>query len=211
VKAAAPARIRSYQPSDLDDLYRICRLTADNGGDATPLHDDPQMPGHLYAAPYGVLEPSLAFVAEDDMGVGGYVLGALDTHAFEERLESQWYPRLRERYPDPATTSPGQEWTPDQRNAYQIHHPWRVPAELTAGYPSHLHIDLLPRLQGSGTGGAMMRTLLAALGAQGSPGVHLHVSKANERAIGFYRHLGFAEVFATKEGITFGLDIPPPG
>jgi hypothetical protein len=30
-----PARIRPYQPDDLDDLYRICVQTADNGQDAT--------------------------------------------------------------------------------------------------------------------------------------------------------------------------------
>lgn len=211
VKATASARIRPYEDGDLEDLYRICLLTADNGGDATPLHCDPQLPGHLYAAPYGLFEPSLAFVAEDDAGVGGYVIGALDSHAFEERLESQWWPRLRERYPEPPPPLAPRQWTPDQRSAYRIHHPWHTPDDLAARYPSHLHIDLVPRLQGGGNGSAMIRTLLAALAAQGSPGVHLHTGKANVRAIGFYRHLGFAELSASALGIIFGLDIPPPG
>ena len=98
------ARIRPYRPSDLDELYRICLLTGDAGQDATPLYQDLRLLGHIFAAPYGVLEPSLAFVAEDAAGVGGYIVGALDTQAFEERLESEWWPALRGRYPDP---SPG--------------------------------------------------------------------------------------------------------
>ena len=102
----APARIRPYRPGDLDELYRICLLTGDAGQDATALYQDPRLLGHIFAAPYGVLEPALAFVAEDAAGVGGYIVGALDTQAFEERLESDWWPGLRSRYPDPAAGLP---------------------------------------------------------------------------------------------------------
>jgi len=37
----------------------------------------------------------------------------------------------------------------------------------------------------------MMSTLLNTLRALGSPGVHLGVSPANERAVAFYKHLEF--------------------
>ena len=95
-----PVRIRLYQPDDLDDLYRVCLLTADNGGDATALFRDPKLPGHVYAGPYAIFEPSLAFVAEDTAGVGGYVVAALDSQAFEQRLERDWWPALRRDYAD---------------------------------------------------------------------------------------------------------------
>ena len=62
-------RIRPHQPDDLDDLYRICLQTADNGQDATSLFRDPKLPGHVYVAPYVTPEPSLAFVAEDRGGL----------------------------------------------------------------------------------------------------------------------------------------------
>ncbi len=39
-----------------------------------------------------------------------------------------------------------------------------------------------------------MDALLAALVAQGSPGVHLGVNPANTKAVGFYLRLGFVEV-----------------
>ena len=188
------AHIRPYRPGDLDALYQICLLTGDDGQDATSLFADPMLLGHFFAAPYGLFAPSLAFVLEDAQGVGGYILGALDTRAFEEQLESNWWPRLRTRYPDPAAGVPAEQWTPDQHMAHMIHHPWRIPDELAARYPSHLHIDMLPRLQAGGYGRQMTNTLTAALRDQGSRGVHLHVPRGNERAAGFYRHLGFTEL-----------------
>jgi ribosomal protein S18 acetylase RimI-like enzyme len=187
------AWIRPYQPADLDDLYRICLQTADNGQDATALVSDPMLPGHVFAAPYGIFEPSLAWVAEDAAGVAGYVLGALDTRAFEERLERDWWPALRARYPDPrelADTASELE-----RIALQaIRWPITTDPALVSRYPSHLHIDLLPRVQGRGFGRRLIETLFAALRASRSPGVHLHVGRANERAAAFYRHVGLTEL-----------------
>lgn len=191
------AHIRPYRPGDLDALYRICLLTGDEGQDATSLFHDPKLLGHFFAAPYGLLEPSLAFVAEDSEGVGGYIVGALDTRAFEALLELKWWPDLRTRYLDPPPCPPSQRWTRDQQVAHMIHHPWRIPDELAARYPSHLHINLLPRLQASGHGSQLTRTLIGALLDQGSLGVHLHVPRGNRRAAGYYRHIGFTELPAT--------------
>jgi len=208
------ARIRPYRSSDLDALYRICLLTGDKGQDATALYHDSRLLGHLFAAPYGLFEPSLAFVAEDAAGVGGYIVGALDSQAFEERLESKWWPYLRTRYPDPPPGLPSQQWTPDQHVAHVIHHPWRTPDELAMRYPSHLHINLLPRLQASGYGRQLTSTLTAALRDHGSRGVHLYVTPGNWRAARFYRHIGFAElrhIGFTELPVTgahlFGMDL----
>lgn len=195
--------IRPAQPADLDALYRICLLTGDAGEDASDLFEDPRLLGEIFAAPYAVLEPDLAFVTEDEQGVSGFVLGALDTPAFEERLEERWWPALRLRYPDP----PAGDWTRQERWMAHIHRPPRTPAELTGPYPSHLHINLLPRTQGQGAGRKLMNTLLAALRARGSRGVHLDVWIKNSRAIGFYRHFGFTEIAAHDSGFTFGMPL----
>jgi ribosomal protein S18 acetylase RimI-like enzyme len=53
----------------------------------------------------------------------------------------------------------------------------------------------------------MMTTLLDALRAAGSPGVHLGVSVGNERATAFYRHLGFRELDTNGISRTFGLPL----
>ncbi|HEX4062144.1 MAG TPA: GNAT family N-acetyltransferase [Streptosporangiaceae bacterium] len=181
--------IRPYRPDDLDDLYRICLLTADSGQDATRLYGDPQLPGQIFAAPYGMFQPSLAFIAEDEAGAAGYIVGALDSQEFEKTLERSWWPALRQRYPEPSGES-GQ-WTRDQFFANVIHHPWPTPDELAGPYPSHLHINLLPRLQGRGLGRRLIGTLAGALRDAGSPGVHLNVTPTNQRAAEFYAHLGF--------------------
>jgi GNAT superfamily N-acetyltransferase len=184
-------RIRPYRPDDLGDLYRICLLTADSGQDGTSLFYDPQLPGQIFAAPYGVLQPEFAFIAEDGQGAGGYIVGALDSQEFERTLEREWWPPLRERYPDP----PGQagQWTREQLFAHLIHYPPTTPDELAGPYPSHLHINLLPRLQGRGTGRRLIETLAGALRGGGSPGLHLRVGFANERAAKFYAHMGFTD------------------
>lgn len=193
--------VRAYRPSDLDALYEICLRTGLAGGDASGVIADPRLLGELYVAPYAVLEPELAFVVDDSAGTpGGYIVGALDTRAFEAACERSWWPALRERYPD------GQETGHfDDLLVALIHRPLIAEEELVAEYPSHLHIDLLPPFQGRGLGRRLMDRLCEALAAGGSTGVHLGVSVANERATAFYRHLGFEEL--GNDGITrtFGL------
>lgn len=190
-------RIRPYRSDDLDALYEVCLQTGDAGADATGLYRDPQLLGHLYVGPYACLEPRFAFVLEDGAGVCGYVLGAPDTTVFLERLLSEWLPPLRKRYPAPRT--PAEAWSRDEHLQHQLHHPsLAVPADLAA-HPSHLHIDLKARAQGRGHGRRMMETLLEALAAAGSPGVHLGVAARNDRARRFYGKLGFSELPAAGD------------
>jgi ribosomal protein S18 acetylase RimI-like enzyme len=188
--AEAP-RIRPVQPGDLDALYEIALLTGDSGQDATGLYRDPRLVGHLYAAPYAVLEPGSAFVVEDEAGVGAYIVGAADTLAFEARMETEWWPALRRAYADP--TGEPASWDRDQVRAYMLHHPRPPPARVTDAYPSHLHINLLPRLQGRGLGKALIDRWLARMEELESRGAHLGVSAENARAIRFYRLYGFEE------------------
>ncbi len=186
-------RLRAARPADRAAAYAVCRQTGDSGRDATALYrEDPEALGHLYVGPYLLLEPELAFVLEDAQGVCGYLLGALDSERFYRRMEAEWLPPLRARIPDP--TGPPEAWTPAQWLHHELHHfvPHYPPRFRT--WPSHLHIDLLPRAQGRGLGRKMMALLLDRLATRGSPGVHLGVSAANERARRFYQRLGFAEV-----------------
>jgi ribosomal protein S18 acetylase RimI-like enzyme len=194
------AIIRPYEPRDLDDLYRVCLATGDNGADATHLYDDPRLVGHIYAAPYGVLSPETAFVVEDAAGVAGYIVGALDTRAFAAHAEASWWPTLRPLYPDPSGT-PFEAWSADQLRGYMIHHPSHAPDALLDRFPSHLHINLLPRLQGRGLGRRLFDLWFETLADMGSIGAHLGVSGANIRAQTFYRAYGLTEPLPAR---------PPP-
>jgi hypothetical protein len=124
-------RIRRYQPADIDDLYGICLHTADNGRDATALFRDPRLPGHVYAAPYAVFEPSLALVAEDAAGVGGYIVAALGSRAFEQRLEHGRWPALRASYSEPPRELAEALSLPEQYALHDIH-PWDSDAMAAA-------------------------------------------------------------------------------
>ena len=192
------AHIRRYRPTDLDALYEICLRTGAAGDDATDLVEDPRLFGEIFAAPYGLFEPEHAFVLDDGGRAVGYVLGALDTLTFEARCEADWWPALRDRH---ALPTDGRRL--DDLLIHLMHHRSMPPASILDRYPSHLHIDLLAEVQAGGWGRQMMDTLFDALRADGSPGVHWGVSSSNDRALGFYRHLGHAEVAVDPSIHTF--------
>jgi ribosomal protein S18 acetylase RimI-like enzyme len=84
-----------------------------------------------------------------------------------------------------------------------LHRPPLAPDHVVAQHPSHLHVDLLPRWQGGGWGRVLLERLFAQLAAAGSPGVHLGVGSANERAVRFYRRLGFEVLDDSVPGALF--------
>lgn len=180
------AQVRAARPEDLPALYDICLKTGDAGADATALYADPRILGEIYAAPYARLELDLAFVAEDEVGVCGYILGTGDTRAFEARCEAEWWPALRARYADTADVL-SKRRTPDQWAAFLIHHPPTAPDAAVAAAAAHLHIDLLPRAQGQGLGRTLMDHWLELVGGR----AHLGCSPRNIRALAFYDRYGF--------------------
>ena len=206
------AEIRAVRPADLDELYNICLATGAGGDDASGLYQDPKLVGHVYAAPYALLSPRSVFVVDDAGGVGGYIVGVPDTRDFEARLEAEWWPALRKMYPDPSGT-PRIDRSADQFMSYKIHHPDRTANEIVEAYPSHLHINLLPRLRGAGIGRRLMEQWLAAVREMGSHGAHLAVGASNRRAIRFYRACGFHELERRSReasaAVWFAIDLAP--
>ena len=197
--------IRRARVDDRDALYEICLRTADAGADGTHLYHDPELPGQMWVGAYLALQPDLAFVYEDAAGVAGYVIGAYDTVEFENLCERHWWPPLQRQYPNPVDVL-RLERSRDQQLHRAIHRPMRTPVEPIATFPSHLHIDLLPRAQGTGRGREMMDAMFGALRAKGSLGVHLGVSPRNTRAVRFYDHLGFSTLADYGEhGLLLGL------
>lgn len=185
--------IRPLRPGDIDALYAIGLATAWAGGDASSLYRDPKLIGHIYSAPYANLQPELCLVAEDEAGVAGYVVGAADTPAWESRLEREWWPLLRRQYPAPDEAHRA-EWSHDQQRVFMIHHPAPVPAAVVQSYPAHLHMNLLPRLQGRGTGSRLFAAWLAVAAARGVGPMHVGANRQNTRAFSFWQRVGFVEL-----------------
>jgi ribosomal protein S18 acetylase RimI-like enzyme len=196
--------IRPARAADAPALYDICLRTGADGDDATDRYADPRLLAEVYVGPYLALEPDLAFVVADD-AVGGYVLGVRDTADFERRAEESWWPPLRERYPLDSAAQGGAD--ADAGIIRMLHRPHRADPAVLARFPSHLHVDLLPEWQGGGWGRRLLETLFAALADAGSPGVHLGVSRSNERAVAFYRRMGFTELDRDAGGLTMGRSL----
>ncbi len=98
----------------------------------------------------------------------------------------------------------------DLRLLELIDNPHRAPEAILQDYPSHLHINILPRQQGKGHGRRLIETLFAALAAKGSRGVHLFAGARNHPAIAFYRRMGMTEF--TRDPRTIGMcrSLPQP-
>jgi GNAT superfamily N-acetyltransferase len=203
-------RVRPYRAGDLNDLYRVCLLTAFHGDDGTAVFRDPKLPGQVYAAPYAIFESSLATVAQDADGVAGYVVAALDSRAFQHRLEQDWWPGLRLRYPEPSADLARRLSAQERRAIENIHRPQQTPPELAERVPSQLHINLLRSLQGRGIGRRLIQTLIAQLRARGSRGLHLGTGLDNHRAAEFFRRAGFTEMAVTDWRL-FAMDLTKSG
>ena len=195
--------LRAGTPADLPEVVAICTLTGDDGADASALYDEPELLAAIWAAPHLLADRSLCTIVVDDEGPAGYLVATADTAAFERWCERMWWPTLRARHP---LHAPRRDR--DQGLVALIHAPEATPASITDRYPAHLHINLLPRVQGRGLGRSLIERLAGQLRERGVAGVHLGVSGTNTPAIGFYKHLGFAPVAVEPDGgLIMGLSL----
>jgi len=202
--------IRKAQNSDIPYAYEICLKTGDIGKDAGHLFFDPYLIGNYYAAPYFFFSEGICFIAEYQCRPQGYIIAVPDTAIFEKWMEEQWLPPLRKRYPQPFP----QEMIRSEREAKLIKaiHNKKFPLEkysenLYRDYPAHLHIDMLPAIQGKGLGRKLMETLFKELKQQGVTGLHLGVDAENTNAILFYQKLGFSMLKEHSWGFTMAKQL----
>jgi len=190
--------IRPYRPADRDAVARICLLTAAGGGDATGVYSDDTLMPDVYALPYVEYAPELAFVVADSSTgaerILGYVLGVADTGDFIEWYGREWAPGFRERHPSPGPATGRKPGYTEAQLIADGGDPERLRIPELRAYPAHLHIDLLPELQGMGFGRRLIDTLRAGLAARGVAAVHLGMDAANTGARAFYERLGFDEL-----------------
>ena len=192
--------IRQAEAQDVEAIHQICLLTAADGKDGTQHYHFPQLLYAIYVDPYLKHDPTCCFVAEDESGVCGYTLAALNAGETLAWAVKETLPQLRRDFPlaDPS----GRRTVFDQVLVEILHHPFELPGFAVA-YPSELHIDLHPRAQGRGLGRQLITRVCARLEALASPGVFLGVSWQNENARAFYRHLGFSQLAAIPEETEF--------
>lgn len=196
-------RIRPATPADEPQIARVCLLTGADGGDAEGRFGDDTVLADVFALPYLHGPSCVAWVVDIGGKIGGYVVAATDTHAFQQWFTSQWWPT---RGPLHTLKTPDDAWLlPEAAD------PTRCLSDAVADYPAHLHIDLLPELQGAGWGRRLIDTLLAQLSEQGVQGVHLVAPRANEPAQAFYPKVGFVRIGEDDKNVTYARSTTPEG
>ncbi len=190
--------IRPATAADAAALERICLLTGAAGTDATGMFTDDTALADVYATPYLYGPGCFALVWDVDGEARGYIVGTDDTVAFQRWFVAEWWPRVGGAH-RPRTEADG--WLlPSAAD------PRRMLIDEVAEYPAHLHIDLMPELQGRGLGRRLIDTLRATLAERGVPALHLGIDAANVGARAFYERLGFHELTSSRpDAPRFGI------
>ncbi len=194
-------RIRAFHPGDEGALADVCLRTADAGADATGVLTDDRIWAEIFVLPYVAREPRLAFAVEMSGRVLGYVVATSDTEAFEDWFRDEWWPVHGARFPRPGGNPREIEilaYADGRRSG-------REPYGRT--YPAHLHIDLLPELQGQGWGRRLIQTIVDELRERDVPGLHLVAGSDNLGALPFYDRLGFSRLPSPDGVQAFGLTL----
>ncbi|MBN3313918.1 OGA GlcNAcase, partial [Atractosteus spatula] len=198
--------IRPYQTKDKVELYRICRqlhLKTQSSPDAHQPH--PDLMGDWLGACFALCQ-EYSFVLEDERGLCGCALGALDIRAFLKRSEATWLPTMREKHP----RGPGAASHPAAQEALQYFHSEHpdYPDSLLYHFPSVLRLEALPEVLDTSVTRSLVTSLLSALKANGSQGVFCEVLPTDRSHLEFFTKLGFLEIFrceaVTREEVVLG-------
>ena len=184
------AAIRRYRDSDRAAVYDVCVRTGNGGQGAVGLYSTDDLLPDIFAGPYLVLEPQHAYVVDNGDRAVGYIIGTPDTAAFVAAYRARWIPLLATRYQPP----PQRPVTAEDQRLSSMFHPEQMMHPELAAHPAHLHINILPRYQGSGHGRTLMDTFLASVAAAGARSCHLGVRVANTGARAFYGRLGWQPI-----------------
>lgn len=170
-----------YEPWHREFLHDVCLSQASERARTDERHG--RFTLLMYCDAY--LERGVAYSLLDQAGIpSGYVLCAEDAHAWRRDFEP-WRKQIVALGGDYAGR------VAEELDFYE---------SVAHDYPAHLHIDLAERCVGRGGGRLLVETLLERLRADGVAGVVFGVAAANERAVGFYRHMGFEELSTYDEG-----------
>ena len=181
-------RVVPYTPKHAKELRAVCLEQASERARTDEAYGKITL--LMYCDAY--LEHGIAYMLVDQNDIArGYVFAAEDARTWRRDFEP-YRKRIAELGPE------YERRVADELDFYQ---------SVADEYPAHLHIDISQKYTGQGGGRMLMEALLARLREDGVAGVVFGVAAANERAVGFYRHMGFKKLSEYSEGagLTFCL------
>ncbi len=194
--------IRQAKLSDIPQIHNVCLKTGFSGEDATPLVRDKYLLGKYFAEPYLQFEIDSCFVITEQFTPQGYIVGTSSTEAFNKWMNKSWLPKLRKQYP--STLHPTNEL---EKFLLDLIHRNCINPSFLDNYPAHLHIDLLPQMQGRGLGKKMMIHFFDLLKSKGVPGCHLSLGARNTKALEFYERMGFSVLETPLGAVVMGIKL----
>jgi ribosomal protein S18 acetylase RimI-like enzyme len=186
--------IRPYQADDRAVVRRICYRTGYMGDPPAWFWRDTESFCDLFCSYYTDEEPESSFVVESEGRIVGYLLGCVDSQKVRDPARILLHHAVF-RLCLIRTGTAGHLWrTMTDVLRDMVVGGNRLPLPLRDDrWPSHLHVDLLPEARGTGAGRALVGAWLDRLRQLGSPGCHVETLVENERAVAFFRSVGFAE------------------
>ncbi|XP_076762046.1 O-GlcNAcase isoform X2 [Xylocopa sonorina] len=182
--------IRPYVTSDEDAIYTVCNKICGCIGSSAVA--DRMVGGFL------TLSPELCMVVEDESGIVGYALAALNVKSYNQKLAVSWIRELRMKYP----LEEGINELPENvQDAIRYFHSFvpDVPEQLCRQHPSKLLCAILPSVTDQSVPKRLITCILAALRANGSFGVHTTMSSTDKESHEFYSKLGFIDLNPAHE------------
>ncbi|GIX99386.1 protein O-GlcNAcase [Caerostris extrusa] len=161
--------IRPYLPADEAQVYDVCRRTCDDGMDGSEVFPEyPDLIGDKLVGPFLCLSPEYCFVVEDENGICGYALAALDARQLKRKCEMCWLPELYAKYPVPKKSS-GELLTPAEEIIAGFYNRQKVnpPDVVYIHHPSTLRMNILSSVNDPSVPKRMLTCILSTLKANG--------------------------------------------
>ena len=156
-------------------------------------------------------------MVEDEVGICGYALAAVDCKQFEQKKHIAWLPELIQKYSKPISAA--SECDSSQILIKKFSELVKMGADNTRApdwvlksHPSVIRIDLLNHVTDASVAKRLLAVALAALKANGSTGVYARGNPSCKPFIEHYTKLGFQQITrppsATTVVITNTAPIP---
>jgi len=195
-------KIRNAILGDIPYLYDICARTALDGEDSRGSMSDDNKVGHYFAAPYLHFDLASCFILTiNDIAVG-YLLGTTDTSNYTQWLNNEWLKQIRPLYSRGSNAeSEFDAFLNTVINSNAENDP------RLDGFDAHFHIDILKPYQNIGWGKKLIEAFMGHCKQQKVNKLYLMVSSSHLKALSFYKHVGFRELFKVEGAIAIGIDI----
>lgn len=190
-RSEAAVVLRPYRRDDRAGVRQVCGDTAERGESIENLYSDRRLAVDLVSRYYTDFEPQSCWVAEAEGRIVGYLMAAVNSSRHHRIMAWRILPSALL-----SAVLRGALWRAETWRMVAAAFPnirrFRERTNLAAaGFPAHVHVNLLSEFRGQGLAQGLMTAFLQRMVARGVPGVQAAVRADNPPAIAFFERIGF--------------------